>query len=249
MEYPEICKSIKQLRTPGDAQVLQVDFGEFHGICLTADGTVLTWGLEQGPEVGPHSMAMNQPVPRPVEAPQAVIAVAAGAYHSAMITRDGRLLLWGQNDKRQLGLGLEAPDHVARPHVVALSCGGEHHAVVAVSLGGFHSAGLDAAGRAFTWGDNSRGQCGQGERRVVEVPTLVALPCCRGIALGGHYSYFACGDPPRTHACGWGKDGALGFGQVCKRLLLPRVWPSNAPWQHVSVGVAHAAGIAATALA
>merc|ERR1711957_432070 len=141
-----------------------------------------------------------------------------------LITGTGQLWMWGQNDRRQLGLGPDAPSHVASPQLVKALDGSEG-GVVQVSLGGFHSAVVSDRGVVFTWGDNKRGQCGQGEVGLVEVPTRLLLESlegrCVGIALGGHFSLFET-EGRRVYACGWGKEGCLGFGQLCKRLLTPR---------------------------
>merc|ERR1711974_225830 len=122
---------------------------------------------------------------------------------------------------------------------------GKGRRVALVSLGGFHSAAVDTDGQLFTWGDNKRGQCGQGEVATVEKPLELTLApsetLCVGIACGGFFSLFE-GQASRIYACGWGKEGCLGFGQACKRMLRPRPVPT-APcghrWALLRTGMVH----------
>merc|ERR1712232_430415 len=123
---------------------------------------------------------------------------------------------------------------------------------------------MGASGKIFTWGDNKRGQCGQGEVTVIERPTLLECgsgqhPVCRRVSCGGFFTFFemladdtsdAGSDSravtrTRSFACGWGKEGCLGFGQPCKRMLRPQLlplMPEQRRWTHLSAGMAHAGG-------
>lgn len=80
-----------------------------------------------------------------------MVAVAAGGYHSALVTAEGQLYSWGRNDHGQLGLGAEVKQ-AAHPRRVELP------AVSHVSLGGVHSAVRCSDGTAYTFGDNQRGE-------------------------------------------------------------------------------------------
>ena len=60
--------------------------------------------------------------------------------------------------------------------------------VTAVAAGMYHSAALTASGQLFTWGSNSKGQLGLGNKfDMVFSPTLV--DCLAGVPLAG----LACG--------------------------------------------------------
>lgn len=255
---PDVVRSVRRVGIPGDLPLIDVELGEFHGVALTAQGTAVVWGMEQGPqvEVGtqkvpgvrlPERAAFNQPQPRTLDLPQSVVAIAVGGYHSAIITESGSLWTWGQNDHCQLGLGTGVP-LVWSPRMVPCE------RMVKVSLGGFHSAAVDESGRAFTWGDNKRGQCGQGEQSMIPNPSLLNWPGdprCLEVSCGGFFSFFKVEEPctdARFYACGWGKDGCLGFGQACKRMLKPRPLPAirGKTWTHIEAGMVHVGGLLAT---
>merc|ERR1712008_7018 len=144
--------------------------------------------------------------------------------------------LWGKNDRGQLGHGLDVKaSSVPRPLQTPADASPIKFAKI--SLGGFHSAAVDNNGQLFTWGDNKRGQCGQGDETIVAHPTKLSLvpgnPQCIGVACGGFFTLFQAAastdtvcDSAKIYACGWGKEGCLGFGQACKRMMQPRPVPS-----------------------
>jgi len=256
--------------------------GEFHGIALTSEGSVLTWGMEQGPEVSvgtgkklapglgelPERVGLNQKEPRTLDVPCRAVEVAAGAYHSALITEDGKLWLWGSNEQGQLGIGRPGAPAALHTPVACKAFGAAgtrdedgslRCACTSVSLGGFHSAALDVEGRLFTWGDNRRGQCGHGEAKGICEPKLLQLasddPLCVFVSCGGFFTLLeaypksaGASQPPSYFACGWGKDGCLGFGQACKRMLRPQPLPRPLPghhWTKLWAGAVHVAGLLA----
>ena len=96
----------------------------------------------------PESVSFNEPKPSLLE-PLCVVQVAAGGYHSALVTAQGELFSWGRNDHGQLGLA--EVKQAAQPRRVELR--GVSH----VALGGVHSAVRCEDGRAYTFGDNQRG--------------------------------------------------------------------------------------------
>eukprot|EP00913_Durusdinium_trenchii_P027585 g25874.t1 len=232
-----LVKSLTRLKVPKEEPLVQVEFGEFHGVGLTASGHVLRWGQEQGPDVPLARQALDDP--------KTLKFVAAGGYHSALVTTCGQLYLWGSNSYGQLGLGLKRDElaFVGQPRPVdvegALSVGDVSHAspvVAGVSLGGLHSAFLDVQGAVYTFGDNRRGQCGQGEVTQLSAPERLqdrpadfgrdlsrSLPRADGVSCGGFFSFFQVADD--LYACGWGKEGCLGFGQLCKKQLRVRRVP------------------------
>ncbi|CAE7596193.1 HERC1 [Symbiodinium natans] len=256
-----VVKALTQLKVPRKVPVVQLALGEFHGLALTAEGSVLAWGEAQGPEARlasmaledpklrgllPSSISFKQPEPRLLDIPKVVTAIAAGGYHSAAITEDGMLWTWGSNSYGQLGLDCsraELPEANAPRPVQFFGHAGLLKAVK-VSLGGFHSAVVDEEGALFTFGDNRRGQCGQGSLATLPKPTALPLSGrCVGVSCGGFFSFFEVESEsgPSLMVSGWGKEGCLGFGMPCKRLLQPRPVrpPQGSRWLCLRAGVAH----------
>ena len=87
-----------------------------------------------------------------------VSAVACGIAHTFFLTDNGRLLACGQNIYGALGMNTMA-EAVLIPTCVELNF--EAH-IVHISCGGAHTAVVDALGRLYTAGSNTCGQLGLG---------------------------------------------------------------------------------------
>lgn len=93
-------------------------------------------------------------------------AVAVGGHFCAL-TLAGRALCWGSNSGGTLGVGT-ADSRVLRPKPVV---GGM--TFTAITVGRDHSCALDGGGAAYCWGENARGQLGDGSRTTRPGPTPV----------------------------------------------------------------------------
>jgi hypothetical protein len=137
-----------------------------------ADGAVYCWGYggfgqlgtgaasdvgDAAGEMGASLAAVN------IGAGRRATQLAAGCHHSCAVLDDGAVKCWGLNDKGQLGVG----DALNRGD------GGAGGAIAAVDLGTGRKAIQITAGNKFTcalldnrqlkcWGENDKGQCGQG---------------------------------------------------------------------------------------
>jgi alpha-tubulin suppressor-like RCC1 family protein len=134
------------------------------------------------------------PVAIPILVPAVVgfdsTSIVAGASHTCALeegaaTADRRAFCWGNNSFGQLGKGL-AGDTVAHntPRLVA------GQSFVKLYAGENHTCGLNAAGNAFCWGRNNRGQISGAAIGSVVTPTPVGSGTFRALALG---ELFTCG--------------------------------------------------------
>jgi alpha-tubulin suppressor-like RCC1 family protein len=143
---------------------------------------------------------------------QRVLRVACGSAHSALVTQDGLLFMWGANRWGQLGVG--STDNHARPvRVDAL----EH--VIDVACGSQHTLALTHSARVYAFGAAGHGQLGLGAALVAPVkkPTLVprlASVKCRQVSAGGLHSA-ALTTAGHVYAWGWGRLGQLGQKTAC----------------------------------
>jgi alpha-tubulin suppressor-like RCC1 family protein len=117
-----------------DVEIAAVACGGAHTAVCTADGSVLTFGLNDSGQLG-HSMGIGEvATPQEVPLPEKAISVSAGHYHTLCITEGGKVWAWGSNSKGQLGVGKDIEvTHEPRlvgalkgAHVVAASAGMEH---------------------------------------------------------------------------------------------------------------------------
>jgi len=89
--------------------------------------------------------------------------IAEGNLFSLVITTDGSLWAWGQNDDGQLGDGTRTywdnGNEIDNGKTSPIKIMGD---VVSVAAGAFHSLAIKSDGSLWAWGNNDAGQLGDG---------------------------------------------------------------------------------------
>jgi hypothetical protein len=88
---------------------------------------------------------------------QGIVALAAGANHSAAIDQNGNVWTWGSNTTGQLGNG--DASGTAQSYPVQVSSVSN---VVTVAAGATNTFALEENGQVYAWGSNTMGQLGNG---------------------------------------------------------------------------------------
>jgi alpha-tubulin suppressor-like RCC1 family protein len=142
------------------------------GPASAASAGVFAWGENEVGQLG-NGTTTDSEVPVSVGGGSDVTALAGGLRHGLALLSDGSVLAWGENDWGQLGDGNDTgPEtcHAAyaagsgyevpcSPTPVAVSGLSD---VVAIAAGAQHSLALLSNGTVMAWGDNERGQLGDG---------------------------------------------------------------------------------------
>jgi len=220
--------------------------GESHCLFLSSEGKVYASGSGFCGILG-HGNIENSPQPRLIEAlaHATVIDVAVGVRHSIAISDKGQVFTWGAADMFQLGHG-HTDDKEVHEHAYDAKTGGNFAYVskptVVMALFGrkivarrasccnFSSVVLTDQGQLFTWGNNTDGQCGQGQRcqehslvyvdphmhrtamQAIMVPKKVECSTIfKAIECGG-YHVLATDSQSRLWTWGQGMWGKLGHG-------------------------------------
>ena len=99
-------KSAKLVEILRDKNVTRFACGKRHTLALTADGAVYSWGYGGDGQLG-HGDLQLHTLPAQIKALQGehVIAIACGDKHSAALTSNGDVFMWGDGSLGQLGLG------------------------------------------------------------------------------------------------------------------------------------------------
>lgn len=112
-------------------------------------------------------------------APYDIQDIAAGGYHSLLLTADGTVWGWGSNEAGEVGNGTSG-NNVQRPVHVLQTGGTVLTGVTGITAGTWHSAALKSDGTVWTWGFNRYGQLGDGtmtdQSRAVQVITSAGVP-------------------------------------------------------------------------
>ncbi|CAG5104364.1 Similar to rcc2: Protein RCC2 homolog (Xenopus laevis) [Cotesia congregata] len=163
-----------------------------------------------------------------------LIASGPSSAHNVIVTEDNRCLVFGKNDKGQLGLG-DVKRRDDPTEVEAL----KGHTVIAAACGRNHTLFLTSRGIVFGAGDNKLGQCGVGKSDATILTAtkvkytgapIVKVGCGAEFSMildikGGLHSFGS----PEYGALGHNTDGkyfitnskmAFHFEKVPKRIVL-----------------------------
>lgn len=102
-----------------------------------------------------------------------------------LATAQGIVKSWGSNANGSLGDGTYSPASNVPVSVPGLGN------VVAVSAGQYHSLALKTNGTVWAWGDNSRGQLGDGSFNASNLPVATQISGVVAIAAGGPFHSLA----------------------------------------------------------
>ncbi|XP_074308286.1 ultraviolet-B receptor UVR8-like [Silene latifolia] len=158
--------------------------------------TVIAWGSGEDGQLGIGNNEDRDTVCQ-VEALQSYqpVSVVAGSRNSLAICHDGKLFTWGWNQRGTLGHPAETKTENVPTQVKALA----NVKIVQAAIGGWHCLAVDDQGRAYAWGGNEYGQCGEVPekkddagrplRRDIVIPQRCAPKLTvRQVAAGGTHS-------------------------------------------------------------
>lgn len=189
--------------------------GGFHSLAVKSDLSLAAWGYNTNGELGDGTTNISL---TPVQTLNltGVIASAAGDNHSMALLTDKTVSVWGDNTLGQLGIG--TPDN--ETHTVPVELGGISD-VVSLAAGSFHSMALKSNGTVWTWGDNNRGQLGDGTIDDKALPAKVLDPgdasgYLQGVVAiaAGEYHSLAVKNDGTVWTWGWNTAGQLGDGST-----------------------------------
>ena len=238
--------------------VVAISAGPYHSLALTSTGQLFAWGsgsagvLGNGTRAGANSPSTVSPSSFPVGTD--FRSVAAGANTSIAITRAGQLFGWGYNGDGQLGIGLET---LFQTTPIAVSTNGLpiNTTFSSIAVGYDHTLALSSEGLIYAWGDNTKGQLGNGTQSTSAVPVAVsntnfpAGTTFSQIVSGKQYSMALSADGI-VYAWGDNSSGQLGDGTTVESTLPLEVSRAGMPdstktFSSIAVGWYHSLALTA----
>lgn len=163
--------------------VKYVSLGYEHSAAITEDGSLYVWGRNSAVLKESDATLCKEPVKimdnvKDVSLGSNLTASSDADNHSAAITEDGQLFMWGDNRSGQLGDGTNNKQHT--PVKIMDN-------VKSVSLGYNHSAAITEDGSLYLWGDNYCGQIGNKSRQNAFKPVKI-MENVKEVSLGDRHS-------------------------------------------------------------
>lgn len=145
-------------RVSGSRTYAQLTAGSFH-TCGVSAGKAYCWGDNGSGGLGDGTQT-SRSVPTAVAGGLSFKGLSASFAYTCGITTADRAYCWGRNDQGQLGDGTFGPRKAVLTPTKVLG-GYSFTAIGGMILSG-HTCAVTPDRRAYCWGDNSRGQLGNG---------------------------------------------------------------------------------------
>jgi len=211
-------------------RVTDVACGLAHTLVCTRNGQCFAFGDNEFGQLGVAEIALSYEPVRSAELESYhILYVACGSHHSAVISDNGLLWLWGANHTGQIGL--ENVSFQSKPYLLSTATDLRNHLIIDVSCGTNHTVFLSKKGKLFGMGDNVENQLGINQRGKSEEPVTQVTSPTR-IHLSGHSKaakpvQVSCGayhtavvtEAGEVFTWGKGKAGRLGHGDTRDRPL------------------------------
>jgi alpha-tubulin suppressor-like RCC1 family protein len=178
--------------------------GSDHTCALTKLNGVQCWGNNQYGQLGTGDTS-NSASPRDVvDMSYGIAQITAGETHTCALTKQGKVLCWGNNSSGQLGTG----DNTTQLKPVQVT--GLDTPVTAIAAGALHTCALTSDGRVYCWGNNLTGQLGNGSTDPSLTPVLIdGFTGVKQIAAGASHTC-ALTDTGAVKCWGANNHGQLG---------------------------------------
>jgi len=142
-----------------------------HTCAILDDGSVSCWGRNNQGQLGDGTTTTN-PRSTPTQTSslgtdRTAVAITAGYWHTCAILDDASVSCWGHNGNGRLGDGT-TNDGFTPTQTSSL---GADRTAVAITAGYRHTCAILDDGSVSCWGDNARGQLGDGTTTDRNTPT------------------------------------------------------------------------------
>ena len=147
--------------------VVAITLGFDSGCALTTGGGVKCWGYNGNGQLGDGTRTTRLEPVNVFGLSSGVAAIAGGWDHTCALMNSGGVKCWGNNAHGEVGDGTKI-DRLKPVDVFGLTSG-----IDAISTGFDHTCAITTGGAAKCWGNNSRGELGDGSLQQRRKPVNV----------------------------------------------------------------------------
>ena len=209
-----------------------ISAGGAHSLAIKTDGSLWAWGWNNSGQLGDGSYtANNNPIQIGIDNNWSTIS--AGGTHSLAIKTDGSLWAWGARSAGQLGDGINTLFDRNTPFRI-----GTENDWAFISTGFNHSLAIKTDGSLWAWGENFRGQLGDGTNIDRYTPIRIGSDNTWTYVSAGADHSLAIKTDGSLWAWGYNFYGQLGDGTDISRYTPTRIGSDNT-WTYVSAGYNH----------
>jgi alpha-tubulin suppressor-like RCC1 family protein len=209
--------------------------GAKHSCALDVEGRAFCWGANQAGQLGDGTESpRNAPATVDLGSGYQLTSITAGTASTCATTAGGLVLCWGRGKNGELGNGTNKRT-TTPARVVGTGPNGIH--VESVSLGRRHACGVTSDGHVYCWGNNLKGQLGDGTTVSTNTPVR-ALGLTEAESASAGYEHSCAVLSNGTAEC-WGANqaGRLGDGSTERRLTPVPVQPNGSFDAHSVVSI------------
>ncbi|MBA9085094.1 alpha-tubulin suppressor-like RCC1 family protein [Fontibacillus solani] len=144
--------------------VASVSLGFMHTAAVKTDGSLWTWGFNEGGRLG-NGLKGTKNIIEPLKVMDSVASVSCGSSHTAVVKTDSSLWMFGDNGMGQLGIGYTGNQKINigqgdfPVQTVPIKVLDN---VAAVSCGSYHTIIVKTDGSVWAFGRNGNGELGNG---------------------------------------------------------------------------------------
>ena len=150
----------------------KISCGQYHGLAIKTDGTLWSWGQNTTYGALGDGTTTNRNSPVQVGALTTWSQVVGGGQFSLAIKTDGTLWSWGNNGSGRLGQG-NTTSYSSPVQVGALTTWNDLDTVPSIGGGAQSTFAIKADSTLWAWGNNNKGQLGQGNTTDYSSPVQV----------------------------------------------------------------------------
>ncbi len=234
-EHPETVKTV----------ALAQGSYSYHSMAIRSDGKVYAWGNNIKGQLGNNDTTdSNVPVPvdsQGVLSGKKIVEAAMGYRFSLVLSDDGKVYSFGENEFGQLGNNSDKNSKVP----VAVDTTGvlSGKTITTIAAGGAFALALDTKGKVYSWGFGSHGELGIRNTFKKTVPVAVdttkALAGKKIVAIAAGTNYGVAVDS-QGMVYTWGENdkGQLGINSTKHSEVPVPIYISRAIWGKTIVAVA-----------